>query len=386
VKDLPPAIDDILERAMAKAPEDRYPSGTMLAEDVQDVLDGRAPRHRASWTAPLGGQTILAATVDGDVPELELVEDVPAVPRRSRPGRWRSRLGRVALVAIAGAGALHFWTHPEDVGYWQGVGHQAHRLLSALTAPAAPIESTLPPPSPTAEPTAVAAAADEVVRSAEPSPGDPGFDPAHETGDLPADGAPPAIPTDAAAQAEPVAGGSVSSQSPPTPAPIPPAVPHDEGAGTAARPAVAPHQEPPAPAVENEPERPIPAPPPATPARTAEPSRPAPPKATPVGWLSIGFEHHQPSGTLEVWVDGKRVVKEALDSRVTRKLLGFELRAGSVQQTLGLAPGRHEVRVRVRSGDDDKTARASTTFRVGATRRLEVKAPRLWGGLSLEWK
>lgn len=85
-------------------------------------------------------------------------------------------------------------------------------------------------------------------------------------------------------------------------------------------------------------------------------------------------------------MDGKRVAKEALDSRVTWKLLGLELRSGSVQQTLGLEPGRHEVRVRLRSGDDVRTARSSATFRTGATRRLEVKAPRLRGGLTLEWK
>ncbi len=106
----------------------------------------------------------------------------------------------------------------------------------------------------------------------------------------------------------------------------------------------------------------------------------------PPAWLSVGFEHHLAGGTLEVWVDGKRVAREALDSRVTRKLLGFELRSGSLQQTLGLEPGRHEVRVHLRSGDDDRDARSSATFRSGATRRLEVKAPRLRGGLTLEWK
>jgi hypothetical protein len=87
-----------------------------------------------------------------------------------------------------------------------------------------------------------------------------------------------------------------------------------------------------------------------------------------------------------VWVDGKRVVTEALDSRVTRKLLLLELRKGSVQQTLSLPPGRHEVRVRLRSGDDDRTARTSAIFKAAATRRLEVTAPRLRGGLTLEWK
>ena len=85
-------------------------------------------------------------------------------------------------------------------------------------------------------------------------------------------------------------------------------------------------------------------------------------------------------------MDGKRVVKEALDTRVTRRLLGFEVRKGSVRQTLSLRPGRHEVRVRLRSGDDDKVARTSALFRTGATRRLEVTAPRLRGGLTVDWK
>jgi hypothetical protein len=48
--------------------------------------------------------------------------------------------------------------------------------------------------------------------------------------------------------------------------------------------------------------------------------------------------------------------------------------------------GRHEVRVRLRSGDDDRDTRSSATFRSGATCRLEVKAPCLRGGLTLEWK
>jgi hypothetical protein len=77
---------------------------------------------------------------------------------------------------------------------------------------------------------------------------------------------------------------------------------------------------------------------------------------------------------------------ELFGTPLTRKLLLFDVRKGSVQQTLNLRPGRHEVRVRLRSGDDDKTARTSRVFRAGATRRLEVTAPRLRGGLTLDWK
>ena len=78
-------------------------------------------------------------------------------------------------------------------------------------------------------------------------------------------------------------------------------------------------------------------------------------------------------------MDGRGLVKEALDSRVTRKLLLLELRTGSVQQTLALVPGHHEVLVRLLSGDDRRTARTTAMFKSEATRRLEVNASRLGG-------
>jgi hypothetical protein len=49
---VPPAVDAVLARALAKDPAARYPSGRALAEDLEDVLAGRAPRHVAGWMAP----------------------------------------------------------------------------------------------------------------------------------------------------------------------------------------------------------------------------------------------------------------------------------------------------------------------------------------------
>jgi hypothetical protein len=80
------------------------------------------------------------------------------------------------------------------------------------------------------------------------------------------------------------------------------------------------------------------------------------------------------------------VAEETLDSRVTKKMLLLTIRKGSVQETLELPPGRHEVRVRIVSGGETKSARVRATFRAGATRRLEVKLARLSGKIELEWK
>src|SRR5258706_1948509 len=51
VAGLPPAVDAIVRRALAKDRDQRYPDGKMLAEDIEDALAGRPPRH-TDVTAP----------------------------------------------------------------------------------------------------------------------------------------------------------------------------------------------------------------------------------------------------------------------------------------------------------------------------------------------
>jgi hypothetical protein len=353
----PRDVDDVLARAMAKSPEDRYPSGRMMAEDIEDVLAGRPPRHRAAWTpAPKGERTIAsgAPDLDGAV-ALELVEDAPAAPPAR--SRWRSRLEPLALVAVAVVAAVHFVLHPEDGDYWRRIGREARRSLSAFATPAR-VEPLPVPATPSPEP--VTAPTPDVAALPSPGPGpDTHAEPSPEP---PAE--PLVEPTPAATPTPDVPAQTLPQLPVPEPVPAPPAQP----AATEASP------------------RAVPTPSPSPSPSKSKPARPPARKPAPTAWLSIGFEHHLESGTLEVWVDGKSRVKEALDSRVTRKLLMLELRKGSVQQTLSLAPGRHEVRVRLRSGDDRRTARTTADFKTGATRRLEVTASRLGGGLTLEWK
>ena len=64
--EIPAAVDDIVARATAKDPAHRYPDGKSMAEDIEDVLAGRAARHRAAWSAP-----VLPATESGTVAETD---------------------------------------------------------------------------------------------------------------------------------------------------------------------------------------------------------------------------------------------------------------------------------------------------------------------------
>ena len=60
---LPPVVDDIVARALAKDSGQRYATARMLAEDIQDVLADRRPRHRATWTPPPpADETLRSAT------------------------------------------------------------------------------------------------------------------------------------------------------------------------------------------------------------------------------------------------------------------------------------------------------------------------------------
>jgi len=102
--------------------------------------------------------------------------------------------------------------------------------------------------------------------------------------------------------------------------------------------------------------------------------------------LAIEFDHHLKSGTLEVWVDDQLVLEEAIEGRVTRKVLSFRLRKGSVQETLEVAPGPHEIAVQVSWDAHRRSSRIAGVFKPGATRRLEISVARLTRDLTLDWR
>jgi hypothetical protein len=102
--------------------------------------------------------------------------------------------------------------------------------------------------------------------------------------------------------------------------------------------------------------------------------------------LAIDFDHHLRSGTLEVWVDDEPVLEQPIQGRVTQKVLSFRLRKGSVQETLEIATGPHEVRVQVSWDGRRRSARITGEFKPGLTRRLDVNVDRLTRELTLDWR
>jgi hypothetical protein len=103
-------------------------------------------------------------------------------------------------------------------------------------------------------------------------------------------------------------------------------------------------------------------------------------------YLAVDFDHHLRSGKLEVWVDDDLVLDEPIEGRVTQKVLSFRLRKGSVQETLEVSPGAHEVRVQVSWEGRRRSSRISGQFKAGITRRLDVTVARLTRELSLDWR
>ncbi len=92
VPGLPPDVERVLARALAKDPDDRYPTAAALAEDAEDLLAGQPPRHA-------GGDdlVVVADAVDDEAPS-PADSSVPPIAartatvlppaRRARTSRW----------------------------------------------------------------------------------------------------------------------------------------------------------------------------------------------------------------------------------------------------------------------------------------------------------
>jgi serine/threonine-protein kinase len=81
--ELPAVVDDIVARALAKDSGQRYTTAHMMAEDIQDVLAGRTPRHRATWTPPPPADETLRSTLPAGTPAPPAVE--AGTPRPPEP-------------------------------------------------------------------------------------------------------------------------------------------------------------------------------------------------------------------------------------------------------------------------------------------------------------
>ncbi|HET7292930.1 MAG TPA: serine/threonine-protein kinase [Vicinamibacteria bacterium] len=106
----------------------------------------------------------------------------------------------------------------------------------------------------------------------------------------------------------------------------------------------------------------------------------------PVARLAIDFKHTLERGTLVVSVDGTPVLERRVTGAVKKSLLGIKLREGRLRQVVEVAPGPHEISVRVSWGDDRRADTIAGSFAAGATRRLSARLARLGKSLSLEWE
>jgi serine/threonine protein kinase len=140
VADLPPAVDEIVQRCLAKSPEDRYPSMTELAEAIaaaQEALGEAVPMSAAPGTLT----RVLAeiASVRPDPSTLHLASGQSVIPSQpaARPLQHRLRRRRplVPLVIAAGVAA----------GVVVGIGTAPLPASPTAVAPAVIVPSAAPP-------------------------------------------------------------------------------------------------------------------------------------------------------------------------------------------------------------------------------------------------
>ncbi|HET6896796.1 MAG TPA: serine/threonine-protein kinase, partial [Vicinamibacteria bacterium] len=126
VAGLPPEAEYVVTRAMAKNPSDRYPDGKTMAEDIDDILAGRPPRHRDRWKPPPVGTGTVASAGGEVLPELSL--DAPAdqgTPAATpRPRRRRTFLLMIVRGTVT---AAYFGLHPSDWQFWRRAVAEARR-------------------------------------------------------------------------------------------------------------------------------------------------------------------------------------------------------------------------------------------------------------------
>jgi len=116
---LPPELDLVLARALAKHAGDRYQSASELAEDLEDVLARRSPRHVAERRPPRRGRRTLVTSMDELGAQLAhgASRVDPSDTQRSSIGLALPQGKRVSLAILEGPsqGAVHLVERPRLV-------------------------------------------------------------------------------------------------------------------------------------------------------------------------------------------------------------------------------------------------------------------------------
>jgi hypothetical protein len=87
-----------------------------------------------------------------------------------------------------------------------------------------------------------------------------------------------------------------------------------------------------------------------------------------------------------VWLDGELVLRAALSSAVSKKILFFSFRNGRVRETLQVRPGKRRLKVEVQGKGRTDAEQVVAEFRPGARRRLDVREGANRGRLAFAWR
>lgn len=197
--DVPPAVAQVVKRALAKDPADRYPNAAALAADARAVLAGRPPAARRTKVAVREAPAARTRT-------LTTVGHRPALSRAGAAARRRAALVAAGMVVVAGlTGAL-------------AIAPDADAPTGRAPAPAAPSIAPSPEgrsepaagrgdPTPTSSPAGVSA---RPTRSSSPTPAPTTSRPA------PRPTAPTTAPTPTTPPPEPAPSDTSSPPPPPT--------------------------------------------------------------------------------------------------------------------------------------------------------------------------
>ena len=334
LRGLPAALDRVVARSMAKRAEERYPTAAAMADDLEDVLAGRAPRHAGEGTPPArsvreaGGDDSLLSelaslvTVDPAAARTssvlaDLVEGQPPEAAAVRAPRRRSwLLYGVSVAALAGVAAL-------VVTY--------RTLNRETTVPPTDAALATSTPTPTEEP---------ILRLTEAA--------------LPPDSDEPLAPSPEGPTEAPAAPPTAAPPAPITTAPPDP---------TTAAPAGARRDE-------------TKVTPTAEPVVTvAATDTPAPVRSH----IKLAVEHSLENGRLIVWVDGVLALETRLGAENAKKS------GGRLERLLDVDPGRHEVKVVVSWDEKRRLETQIVDVAPETTGLLSVRLGGLIKGLGLEW-
>jgi hypothetical protein len=131
---------------------------------------------------------------------------------------------------------------------------------------------------------------------------------------------------------------------------------------------------------------------PASPLKPAAPASETTPAASvatvPLSVVKLDFEHHLSSGSLQVFVDGTKVLEEPLRAEKKRVLGVIPKHGELLQREISLPAGKHKLTVRVVSSrlKLDDSQRIEARLAPGEQKTLDVSFGRVRKQVSLRWR